>query len=194
MIRKKMRELEEQNDFLSCQVVDTRDMIVSLRCELDRVSLEKEKAEKALEVAKKELAGEKDETTEYKNLYTDVMHRMLEVADMARKLEEENRSLRAELKEVLGQRPDAAGAADVRLREMRREREREEHRHEPGRKLGSAGAGVWAGYRDAGAVPGVPVAKRSKPVPMCFLVDGEYDDYTMDDGFCDRGERKDNDV
>lgn len=103
MSRKKMRELEEQNDFLSRQVADTRDMIVSLRCELDRVSLEKEKAEKALEVAKKELAGEKDETTEYKNLYTDVMHRMLEVADMARKLEEENRSLRAELKEVLGE-------------------------------------------------------------------------------------------
>lgn len=28
--------------------------------------------------------------------------------------------------------------------------------------------------------------------PMCFLVAGEYDDYTMDNGFCDRGERKDN--
>ena len=28
--------------------------------------------------------------------------------------------------------------------------------------------------------------------PMCFLSEGQYYEFTRDDGFCDRGERKDN--
>ena len=28
--------------------------------------------------------------------------------------------------------------------------------------------------------------------PMCFLSEGQYHEFTRDDGFCDRGERKDN--
>ena len=28
--------------------------------------------------------------------------------------------------------------------------------------------------------------------PMCFLSEGQYYEFTQDDGFCDRGERKDN--
>lgn len=28
--------------------------------------------------------------------------------------------------------------------------------------------------------------------PMCFLSGGQYYEFTRDDGFCDRGERKDN--
>ena len=28
--------------------------------------------------------------------------------------------------------------------------------------------------------------------PMCFLSGGRYYEFTQDDGFCDRGERKDN--
>ena len=28
--------------------------------------------------------------------------------------------------------------------------------------------------------------------PMCFLSKGQYYEFTRDDGFCDRGERKDN--
>ena len=28
--------------------------------------------------------------------------------------------------------------------------------------------------------------------PMCFLSRGQYCEFTQDDGFCDRGERKDN--
>ena len=28
--------------------------------------------------------------------------------------------------------------------------------------------------------------------PMCFLNGGQYYEFTRDDGFCDRGERKDN--
>ena len=27
--------------------------------------------------------------------------------------------------------------------------------------------------------------------PMCFLIEGKYYDYTNENGFCDRGERKD---
>lgn len=30
--------------------------------------------------------------------------------------------------------------------------------------------------------------------PMCVLIDGEYHEYTTDDGFCDRGERRDTDA
>ena len=28
--------------------------------------------------------------------------------------------------------------------------------------------------------------------PMCFLIEGWYCEFTQDDGFCDRGERKEN--
>ena len=28
--------------------------------------------------------------------------------------------------------------------------------------------------------------------PMCFLSEGQYYEFTRDDGFCDRGERKNN--
>ena len=28
--------------------------------------------------------------------------------------------------------------------------------------------------------------------PMCFLSEGQYYEFTRDDGFCDRGEKKDN--
>ena len=28
--------------------------------------------------------------------------------------------------------------------------------------------------------------------PMCFLSEGQYYEFTRDDGFCDRGEREDN--
>lgn len=30
--------------------------------------------------------------------------------------------------------------------------------------------------------------------PMCFLIDGEYHEYTNGNGFCDRGERRDTDA
>lgn len=30
--------------------------------------------------------------------------------------------------------------------------------------------------------------------PMCFLSKGQYCEFTQDDGFCDRGERKDNET
>ena len=29
--------------------------------------------------------------------------------------------------------------------------------------------------------------------PMCFLIEGNYCDYTNENGFCDRGERKEGD-
>lgn len=45
------------------------------------------------------------------------------------------------------------------------------------------------------AVPVVRCCQCSKrydadECPMCHLVEGEYNEYTADDGFCDRGERR----
>lgn len=95
MSKKKMRELEERCDFLIREVADQQDMIVSLRCELDRVSRCKKEAEEALAAVEADLE-------KYKGLYADEMQKRLELAEMARKLEEENRRLRGELAEVLG--------------------------------------------------------------------------------------------
>ena len=53
---------------------------------------------------------------------------------------------------------------------------------------------------DAPTVDAVPVVRCKDCIrrydtdecPMCFLSEGQYYEFTRDDGFCDRGERKDN--
>lgn len=96
MSRKKMRGLEERCDSLVRECADQRDMIISLRVEIDRVSRGKDLAEKTLVTAVKELEN-------YKVLYADEVQKRLELAEIARKLEDENRRLRGELSEVLGE-------------------------------------------------------------------------------------------
>ena len=54
--------------------------------------------------------------------------------------------------------------------------------------------------QEAPTVDAVPVVRCKDCIrrydtdecPMCFLSGGKYYEYTRDDGFCDRGERKDN--
>ena len=53
---------------------------------------------------------------------------------------------------------------------------------------------------DAPTIDAVPVVRCKDCIrrydtdecPMCFLSEGQYHEFTRDDGFCDRGERKDN--
>ena len=53
---------------------------------------------------------------------------------------------------------------------------------------------------DAPTIDAVPVVRCKDCIrrydtdecPMCFLSEGQYYEFTRDDGFCDRGERKDN--
>ena len=53
---------------------------------------------------------------------------------------------------------------------------------------------------DAPTINAVPVVRCKDCIrrydtdecPMCFLSEGQYYEFTRDDGFCDRGERKDN--
>ena len=52
--------------------------------------------------------------------------------------------------------------------------------------------------RDAPTIDAVPVVRCKDCIrrydtdecPMCFLIEGNYCDYTNGNGFCDRGERK----
>ena len=52
--------------------------------------------------------------------------------------------------------------------------------------------------RDAPTIDAVPVVRcrdcirryDTDECPMCFLIEGEYCEYTNENGFCDRGERK----
>ena len=51
---------------------------------------------------------------------------------------------------------------------------------------------------DAPTIDAVPVVRCKDCIrrydtdecPMCFLIEGEYYEYTNENGFCDRGERK----
>ena len=51
---------------------------------------------------------------------------------------------------------------------------------------------------DAPTIDAVPVVRCKDCIrrydtdecPMCFLIEGEYCEYTNENGFCDRGERK----
>ena len=53
---------------------------------------------------------------------------------------------------------------------------------------------------DAPTIDAVPVVRCKDCIrrydtdecPMCFLSEGQYYEFTRDDGFCDRGEREDN--
>lgn len=96
MSRKKIRELKERNNFLACECNDQHEKIVNLRLKLYEVSRGKKEAEDAIAAVEADLE-------KYQGLYADEMQKRLELAEMARKLEEENRELRAELKEVLGE-------------------------------------------------------------------------------------------
>ena len=52
--------------------------------------------------------------------------------------------------------------------------------------------------RDAPTIDAVPVVRCKDCIrrydtdecPMCFLIEGKYYEYTNENGFCDRGERK----
>lgn len=52
--------------------------------------------------------------------------------------------------------------------------------------------------REAPTIDAVPVVRCKDCIrrydtdecPMCFLIEGKYYDYTNENGFCDRGERK----
>ena len=52
--------------------------------------------------------------------------------------------------------------------------------------------------RDAPTIDAVPVVRCNDCIrrydtdecPMCFLIEGKYYEYTNENGFCDRGERK----
>ena len=52
--------------------------------------------------------------------------------------------------------------------------------------------------RDAPTIDAVPVVRCEDCIrrydtdecPMCFLIEGKYYEYTNENGFCDRGERK----
>ena len=52
--------------------------------------------------------------------------------------------------------------------------------------------------RDAPTIDAVPVIRCKDCIrrydtdecPMCFLIEGKYYEYTNENGFCDRGERK----
>ena len=54
----------------------------------------------------------------------------------------------------------------------------------------------WLNF--APTIDAVPVVRSKECIrrydtdecPMCFLIEGEYCEYTNENGFCDRGERK----
>ena len=56
----------------------------------------------------------------------------------------------------------------------------------------------WNKIDQAPTIDGVPVVRCKDCIrrydtdecPMCFLIEGEYCEYTNENGFCDRGERK----
>ena len=57
---------------------------------------------------------------------------------------------------------------------------------------------AWNKIDQAPAIDAVPVVRcqdcirryNTDECPMCFLIEGEYCEYTNENGFCDRGERK----
>ena len=57
---------------------------------------------------------------------------------------------------------------------------------------------AWNKIDQAPTVDAVPVVRCKDCIrrydtdecPMCFLIDGKYYEYTNENGFCDRGERK----
>ena len=57
---------------------------------------------------------------------------------------------------------------------------------------------AWNKIDQAPTIDAVPVVRckycirryDTDECPMCFLIEGEYYEYTNENGFCDRGERK----
>ena len=57
---------------------------------------------------------------------------------------------------------------------------------------------AWNKIDQAPTIDAVPVVRCKDCIrrydtdecPMCFLIEGEYCEYTNENGFCDRGERK----
>lgn len=57
---------------------------------------------------------------------------------------------------------------------------------------------AWNKIDQAPTIDAVPVVRcqdcirryNTDECPMCFLIEGEYCEYTNENGFCDRGERK----
>ena len=57
---------------------------------------------------------------------------------------------------------------------------------------------VWNKIDQAPTIDAVPVVRCNDCIrrydtdecPMCFLIEGKYYEYTNENGFCDRGERK----
>ena len=57
---------------------------------------------------------------------------------------------------------------------------------------------AWNKIDQAPTIDAVPVVRCEDCIrrydtdecPMCFLIEGNYCDYTNDNGYCDRGERK----
>ena len=57
---------------------------------------------------------------------------------------------------------------------------------------------AWNKIDQAPTIDAVPVVRcrdcirryDTDECPMCFLIEGEYCEYTNENGFCDRGERK----
>ena len=57
---------------------------------------------------------------------------------------------------------------------------------------------AWNKIDQAPTIDAVPVVRCQDCIrrydtdecPMCFLIEGEYCEYTNENGFCDRGERK----
>ena len=60
---------------------------------------------------------------------------------------------------------------------------------------------AWNKIDQAPTIDAVPVVRCKDCIrrydtdecPMCFLIDGKYYEYTNENGFCDRGERKEGD-
>ena len=60
---------------------------------------------------------------------------------------------------------------------------------------------AWNKIDQAPTIDAVPVVRCNDCIrrydtdecPMCFLIEGKYYEYTNENGFCDRGERKEGD-
>ena len=60
---------------------------------------------------------------------------------------------------------------------------------------------AWNKINQAPTIDAVPVVRCEDCIrrydtdecPMCFLIEGKYYEYTNENGFCDRGERKEGD-
>ena len=60
---------------------------------------------------------------------------------------------------------------------------------------------AWNKIAQAPTIDAVPVVRCKDCIrrydtdecPMCFLIEGKYYEYTNENGFCDRGERKEGD-